>query len=197
MLLSFEHRADAHAYSATYSALEFYKTKTELTYALDDKSVIELAGGDTNHDGTLDSEEFAAVDQKLLTILQTSLVVKINGESTAWLQIESLTIDRKSAILKAYFPAVAASQTIELTDNLYLNDSRSNYVNLLTIYNGAERSTAALSGGNRTWKLQMTENDYAGLQSGETISQQPQEQQPEEDASSSSTDGWLSFLNWG
>lgn len=44
VLLSIEHRADAHAYSATYSTLEFYKSKTELTYALDDLSVIELVG---------------------------------------------------------------------------------------------------------------------------------------------------------
>lgn len=193
-LPSFEHRADAHAYSATYSALEFYKSKTELTYALDDKSVIELAGGDTNHDGALDSEEFAKVDQKLLAILQSSLDIKINGESAAWLQIESLTIDRKSAILKADFPAVTASQTITLSDQLYLNDNRSNYVNLLTIYNGPQRSTSALSGGNRTWTLQMTESDYAGLQSGDALSQQ---QQPEETASSSSTDGWLSFFVLG
>lgn len=44
VLLSIEHRADAHAYSATYSTLEFYKSKTELLYALDDLSVIELVG---------------------------------------------------------------------------------------------------------------------------------------------------------
>lgn len=194
VLLSIEHRADAHAYSATYSTLEFYKSKTELTYALDDLSVIELVGGDTNHDGTLDSGEFAEVDQKLLTVLQSNLVMKINGESAAWPQIESFGMYRKRAILKASFPAVAASQSIQLTDQLYLNDTASNYVNLMTIYYGAHKSTAALSGNNRTWTLQMTENDFAGLQSGDAT---PQQQQPEEVASSSTTDGWLSFFVLG
>jgi hydrogenase/urease accessory protein HupE len=195
VLLSIEHRADAHAYSATYSTLEFYKSKTELTYALDDLSVIELVGGDTNHDGTLDSGEFAEVDQKLLTVLKSNLVMKINGESAAWPQIESFGMYRKRAILKVSFPAVAASQSIQLTDQLYLNDTASNYVNLMTIYYGAQKSTAALSGNNRTWTLQMTENDFAGLQSGDAL---PQQQQPEEAASSSSTtDGWVSFFVLG
>ncbi|MCY9657633.1 HupE/UreJ family protein [Paenibacillus chondroitinus] len=194
VLLSIDHRADAHAYSATYSTLEFYKSKTELTYALDDLSVIELVGGDTNHDGTLDSEEFAAVDQKLLTVLQNNLVVKINGEAAAWPQLESFGMYRKRAIMKISFPAVAASQSIQLTDQLYLNDTASNYVNLMTIYYGAQKSTAALSGNNRTWTQQMTENDFAGLQSGDTS---PQSQKPEEEASSSKMNGWFSFFVLG
>ncbi|MZQ86050.1 HupE/UreJ family protein [Paenibacillus sp. 5J-6] len=194
VLLSIEHRADAHAYSATYSTLEFYKSKTELTYALDDLSVIELVGGDTNKDGTLDSGEFAAVDQKLLSVLQSNLVVKINGESAVWPQVESFGMYRKRAIMKVSFPAVASSQSIQLTDQLYLNDTASNYVNLMTIYYGAQKSSAALSGNNRTWTLQMTENDFAGLQSGDAT---PQQQEPEEAASSSTMDGWLSFFVLG
>lgn len=193
VLLSFEHRADAHAYSSTYSTLELYKSKTELTYALDDLSVIELVGGDTNHDGTLDSEEFAAVDQKLLEILQSNLALKINGESAAWSQVESLIMYRKKAILKASFPSVAASQSILLTDQLY-KGTASNYVNLMTIYYGAQKSTAALSGNNRTWEMQMTDNDFASLQSGDEL---PQQQQPEETTLSSAMSGWLSFFKLG
>ncbi|RED56531.1 HupE/UreJ family protein [Cohnella lupini] len=196
ILLSFQHRADAHAYSAIYSTLEFYKTKTELTYTLDDLSVIELVGGDINDDGTLDSEEFAAVEQKLLAILQSNLVLKMNGESTAWPPNESLSMHGKRAILKASFPAVAASQSILLTDQMYLNDKATNYVNLMTIYSGSQRSTAAIAGNNRTWELQMTENDFAGLQPGDALPEQ-QQQQPEEAATTSSTDGWLSFFVLG
>lgn len=194
VLLSMDHRVDAHAYSATYSTLEFYKSKTELTYALDDISVIELVGGDTNHDGTLDSEEFAAVDQNLLTTLQSNLVIKINGEAAAWPQVESFGMYRKRAIMKISFPAVAASQSIQLSDQLYLNDTASNYVNLMTIYYGAQKSTAAIAGNNRTWTMQMTENDFAGLQSGDMS---PQQQQPEKEASSSTADGWFSFFVLG
>ncbi|WP_162309377.1 HupE/UreJ family protein [Cohnella abietis] len=194
LLLSFEHRADAHGYSATYSTLELYKSKTEFIYALDDLSVIELVGGDTNNDRTLDSKEFAAVDQKLLEILKSKVDLKINGESTEWTQIESLIMHGKKAILKASFPAVAAEQQIQLTDQLYMNDTASNYVNLLTIYYGNQKSTAAIAGSNRTWTMQITENDYAGLQSGDAS---PQQQQPEEAASSSTMGGWLSFFVLG
>lgn len=134
------------------------------------------------------------MDQKLLTVLQSNLVVKINGESAAWPQIESFGMYRKRAIMKVSFPAVAASESIQLTDQLYLNDTASNYVNLMTIYYGAQKSTAALSGNNRTWTQQMTENDFAGLQPGDTS---PQQQQPEEEVSSSKMDGWFSFSCWG
>ena len=194
-LLSFGQRTEAHSYSATYSTLELYQSKTVLTYALDELSVIELAGGDTNQDKVLDSEEFAAVDEKLLAILQSNIVLNINGESVAWPQNLSLTIHPKNAVLKASFPAVAASQQIQLTDRLYTNDRATNYVNLLSIYNGTQRSTAALAGSNRTWSLQMTENDFAGLLPGDDSS--PHQQQPEDEASSSSTDGWLSFFLLG
>ncbi|WP_222429888.1 HupE/UreJ family protein [Paenibacillus cremeus] len=208
--LSFEHRADAHAYSASYTTLDLYKSKTELTYALDELSVIELVGGDTNHDGMLDSGEFAAVDQKLLAVLQSSLALKINGESAAWPPIESLIMDRKGdatkAILKASFTAVSASQPILLSDQLYVKDAATNYVNLLTIHYGAQKSTAALSGGNRTWALQLTEKDYAGLQSSDDVPKQtaepeadePQQHpQPAEADSSEATGGWLSFFVLG
>ncbi|QHW31499.1 HupE/UreJ family protein [Paenibacillus rhizovicinus] len=194
VLLSCEHRADAHGYSATFSTLELYQSKTELTYALDELSVIELVGGDTNQDKTLDSEEFAAVDQKLLAVLQSSIDVKINGESAGWAHVESLAMHPKKAVLKASFPAVAASQQIQLSDQLYLNDKASNYVNLLTVYNGTQRSTAALAGSNRTWSLNMTADDFAGLQPGDAS---PQQQLPDETTSSSATDGWLSFFLLG
>ena len=194
VLLSFGDRADAHGYSATFSTLELYKSKTEFTYALDDLSVIELTGGDANHDGTLDSEEFKAVDQKMLEILKGAVVMKINGESVPWTQMESFSMHGKKAVLKVSFPAVEASQSIELTDQLYMNDAASNYVNLLTIYYGAKSSTAAIAGSNRSWSLQMTESDFDGLQSGDSL---PQQQQPEETASSTVTDGWMSFFVLG
>lgn len=192
-MLSFGYRADAHAYSAIYSTLDLYASKSELTYALDNLSVIELVGGDTNHDNKLDSEEFDAVERKLLAILKSGLVVQMDGESVAWTQTEGLALTRSKVILKASFPAAAASRQIQLTDELY-NKGISNYVNLLTIYYGAQSSTAALSGGNKTWTMHMTANDIAGLEPGDASTPR---QQPKEAASSSATSGWLSFFVLG
>ncbi|GLX66905.1 HupE/UreJ family protein [Paenibacillus glycanilyticus] len=193
-LLSGQHRADAHAYSAIYTVLELYESNTELTYSLDVKSVIELVGGDNNKDGELDPKEFAEVDEQLLAILKSDLVLKYNGESTAWPPNESLSLHGKKVILKAYFPAVTANQLIQLTDQLNMKDTLGNYINLLSIYYGTERSTAVLSGSNQTWSLQMTDNDFASLKPGDA---EPEQQQSEESATSSSTSGWFSFFVLG
>ncbi|BBH18673.1 membrane protein [Paenibacillus baekrokdamisoli] len=206
LILPFERKVDAHAYSAGYTTLSLTKSNIEMTYTLDELSVIELIGGDVNKNGMLEQEEFTAVKDQLLAMIKKNVIVQINNEVQDWTQLESIVLDRKGdatkVILKASFPPVSASQPISLSDNLYMNDAATNYVDLLTINYGKQKSTAALSGKNRVWAMQLTESDYGGLQQDMKSPQNNgsgQAEGPKNEASSSSEgiSGWYSFFTLG
>jgi hydrogenase/urease accessory protein HupE len=83
------------------------------------------------------------------------------------ISLDQITLDRAGdearVILNVKYPPAIASQSISLIDQLYMHDSSTNYVNLLTIHYGVNTSTAALSGDNRMWAMQLTEEDFASL----------------------------------
>ncbi|MFC5651125.1 HupE/UreJ family protein [Paenibacillus solisilvae] len=206
LLIPIERKVDAHAYSAGYTTLNLTKSNIEMIYALDELSVIELAGGDTNKNGMLEPEEFAVMKDELTALFEKNLSLNINNEIKDWTQIESFDMDRKgdvtNVILKVIFPPASASQPISLTDNLYLNDTVTNYVNLVTINYGSQKSTSALSGKYRDWSIQLTENDYAGLQQDALSPQNSSNGQTDEPQDESSnapevTSGWYSFFTLG
>lgn len=196
--------ADAHAYSASYTTLDLTQSATDMTYALDELSVMELVGGDVNKNGMLEQEEFNAVKDQLISVLQQSITLKFNNQQQSW-KVNSLVLDRQGdatkAILKVSFPPVASAQPISLTDQLYLNDAATNYVDLVAIHYGKQKSTSALSGKNRVWAMQMTDSEYAGLQqdkqlqsaAGTTSSGEEGTAEDSEEMSS----GWLSFFKLG
>ncbi|NBD25686.1 HupE/UreJ family protein [Paenibacillus glycinis] len=219
-MLSFAWQADAHAYSAGYATLDLTKTSTELTYSLDELSVIELVGGDVNKNGMLEQEEFEKVKDPLIALVRQNIVLKLGGTATPWTKVVSSVLDRQGdatkAILKVSYPPVGANQAVAMTDQLYKQSSTSNYVDLLTINYGNQKSTAALSGDNRLWAMQMTESEYAALPqdasspaSGNGQAEKPDANGQANAATQSSTasrpqsggdsptSGWISFLKLG
>ncbi|MGZ4135035.1 MAG: HupE/UreJ family protein [Tumebacillaceae bacterium] len=167
-LLPFAQRADAHAYSASYSTLTLTKTTTEMTFALDELSVIELVGGDVNKNSMLEQAEFDAVKDKLQALIKQKLTLKVNDEPTDWVKVDSLILDRKGdatkVIFKATYPPVTGAMPISFTDSLYVNTATTaTYVDLLTIQYGEQKSSSALSDKNRTWALMLTDPDFSGL----------------------------------
>lgn len=154
----------------------------------------------------LEQEEFDAVKDRLVSILQNQITLKIGGEAKAWTQLKSIALDRKGdatkVILHAVYPPVSEAQSVSLTDNLYMNDAGTNYVDLLTIQYGAQKSSAALSGKSRLWAMQLTESDYAGLH--QDAQQQPNAGSEQADAppnevggSTTGSSGWFSFFTLG
>lgn len=188
-------QADAHAYSAGYTTLQFTKSGVEMTYTLDELSVIELTGADTNKNGVLEPEEFAAAEDSVKALLEQHIRLAVDREDQEATGAVSLTMERQEnaakAVLKANYPPVSASQSVSLTDRLYENDTVTNYVNLVTIQYGSHKSTSALSGKYREWSMQMTADDYAGLPPDAQTSGRPHE-----DASASGS-GWYSFFVLG
>lgn len=200
-VLPFGQQADAHAYSAAYGTLTLTKSQTEMVYALDELSVIELVGGDVNKDYMLEQEEFDAIKDQIEAMVREHVILHVNGAPESWNQVESFILDRKGdatkVILKVLYPPVSASDTVSLTDDLYVHDSKTNYVNLLTIQYGDQKSTAALSGSDRTWQMVVASDDYARFH--EDLQQTAGSAEGGSGSSSSSggKSGWLSFFKLG
>ncbi|MBB6669110.1 HupE/UreJ family protein [Cohnella nanjingensis] len=208
VLLPFNRSASAHAYSAAYNTLTLTKTQSVMTYALDELSAIELAGGDANGDHMLDADEFNAIKDKLADLIQQHIVFQVGGETRPWISLERFDLvregDASKVVLKAIYPQAAAFQSVSLRDDLYRNDPQTNYVDLLTIQYGAQTSTSALSGKERLWVMQLTDADYASLPEDANPAAGPVASagldEPSADGSSTSSDalsGWLSFFKLG
>ncbi|CDN45902.1 Putative uncharacterized protein [Paenibacillus sp. P22] len=205
----------AHAYSASYTTLELSKSETALTYAIDELSVMELAGGDEDKNGMLDEAEFESVKSRLGEVLESKITLKIAGEAQKPAAPAVLTLDRKGsgtqAVYRASYPAPVSGQPASLDDQLYLNDTKSNYVNLVTIKYGKQTSTSALSGGDRLWTLLLTEADYASLpdhppaddgsvpqtDSGQAGTEPQGTADKASDGGASPFSGWKSFFSLG
>ncbi|NQX69037.1 HupE/UreJ family protein [Paenibacillus alba] len=203
--LPFKQMVEAHAYSAAYTTLTLTKTQTEMTYALDELSVIELVGGDLNNNHMIEQEEFDAMKDKIEAMVKESVTLKINDQPKAWTKVESFVLDRKGdatkVILKVLYPPVSETDSISLTDVQYVNDIKTNYVNLLAIVYGPQKSTAALSGKDRSWLMLMTADEYATLYQdiGHADSSVENHTQSQDNATANSqvNSGWFSFFKLG
>ncbi|MDQ0877546.1 hypothetical protein QFZ77_006205 [Paenibacillus sp. V4I3] len=101
-------------------------------------------------------------------MLQEYIILKMNGETKTWTQAESFLErqgDGAKVLLKVLYPPESPSSPMSFTDNLYMNNVKTNYVNLLTIQEGGQKSTIALSGEFRTWAKMMTVDDDSGSES--------------------------------
>jgi hydrogenase/urease accessory protein HupE len=194
---------EAHAFSAGYTTLNLSKERTDLIFSLDELSVIELTDSDINKNGMVDEDEFQAVKEKLEQILKENLLLKIEGERKDWIEIDRFDVvregDASKVVLKATYPAVSVFQSISFIDNLYRNDPKTNYVNLLTINYGKQKSTAALSGENRTWLMLLTEDEWAsmGQDHAEATADEDLLAADSTQRGTDSSAGWFSFFKLG
>ncbi|WP_186438494.1 HupE/UreJ family protein [Cohnella terricola] len=209
LALPFMREAQAHAYSASYSTLELTKSATYLTFAIDELSAIELAGGDEDGNGMYDQAEFDAVKDRLVSVFDDHLTVTIGGETKSWTQLDSLVLERRGdeskVVMIAQYPPIADMMPFSFKDSLYKDDKKTNYVNLLTSLYGPQKSTAALSAGDRTWTIALSGDEYAAL------SEWPQKDHAADSSEQGSgepavqpntgktdvTSGWVSFLKLG
>lgn len=193
----------AHQYSSSLTTITLTKSHTELTFAIDELSAIELATGDRiDNDGKLNQKQFNSLKDQLESVIKRNLNLQINGEPMPWPRLESFVLDRKGKAakveLKALFPPVSANQSFSIIDQLYLEDTATNYVNLVTVNYGSQTNTAAITRHYRDWVMVLSEDDYVGLsedagqmQTGDQWPQHPSAPQ------SKSASGWYSFFHLG
>ena len=160
-------RAEAHPYSAAYTTLELSGTAVRMTYSIDELSVMELTGGDRDGNGMLDEDEFDAAKETLVEVLRGHVALRIGGLPQSWTAVETIEMERKGSDTRArvvvLFPPAGDDPVFSLEDRLYDDDPNTRYVNLLTVRYGANYSTAALSGDNRTWAMRLAEEELAEL----------------------------------
>lgn len=206
ILYSFPTIAAAHAYSASFTDIQFEENETILKFSIDTLSILELQEDiDENEDGILSQNEIDNDKDHLVEFLTHSVILDKNNEQQEP-EVRSITIEEKDnnefLTLSLTYPAYQAGDTISLNDGLYFNDSKTNYVNLLTASFQEDSSQAALQGDNRTWTILLTETQQE---------QQPGEQTTTDSGSNSASNGkqetakaetkttssWLSFFKLG
>ncbi|MCM3630834.1 HupE/UreJ family protein [Paenibacillus glycanilyticus] len=212
--VSFPLSASAHAYSASYTTVDLTKSGTVVTYAIDELSVIEWVGGDANENKMLEPEEFEADKDPFAEVFGKNITLKIGGKAQAPVRIENYYLDRKGdatqVFMQVRYPAASGGDSLSLSDTLYEKDPKTNYVNLLTIHYGSGQSTAALNGGDRTWAMQVTDDQYAALpadvqavaasggdQTTDTAGDAAVPDSAVAESGDSSTSGWYSFFKLG
>ncbi|SFB20975.1 MULTISPECIES: HupE/UreJ family protein [unclassified Bacillus (in: firmicutes)] len=153
--------ASAHAYSASFTDIQFSDDQTKVVFSIDTLSLIELLPEvDINENGILEKKELKKEKAHIEELLTESVAIdKANEEQEA--TIEKLQIvkkeDKEFVSLTVTFPAFLPGDTFSLTDGFYVNDNDTNYINLITSSNRGEKSEAVLQGDNRTWTLLLTE----------------------------------------
>lgn len=208
ILYSFPSLVAAHAYSASFTNIQFDEQQTKLEFSIDTLSIIELQEDiDKNGNHVLEQSEIDEDKDHLVEYLTHSVILDKNNEQQEP-EVSSMKIEKKDnnevLTLSLTYPAFQAGDTITLNDGLYFNDSKTNYVNLLTASFYGESSQAALQGDNRTWTILLTEIQQE-QQTGEQTTTDP-ESNANVDADTDTdtpktevktTSSWLSFFKLG
>ncbi|MFF2753543.1 HupE/UreJ family protein [Psychrobacillus sp. NPDC058041] len=151
----------AHPYSASYTDLKITAEKTEMTFIIDTQSIIELMEDvDLNKDGKLEKSELDENEHHLEELVTESLALdKGAHEMTPTLEkMELVEKDNKQFLKLTFtFEGFLSGDTIILTDGFYVNDSNTNYVNLVTVAFGDQKTEAVLQGSERSWTMLLAE----------------------------------------
>lgn len=189
----------AHAYSASFTNIQFNEDETILDFSIDTLSIIELQEDiDQNKDNILQQEEIEDDKDHLVEYLTHSVILDKNNEQQEP-ELLSMTIEMKEnkefLTLALRYPAYKPGDTITINDGLYYQDPDTNYVNLLSASFFGESSQAALQGENRSWTMLLTEVQQE-QQTGDDQSSAPDPVQETKPAAKP-TSSWLSFFRLG
>lgn len=200
--IAFPTLADAHAYSASYTKITMDQEKTELVFTLDTLSVIELLPDiDLNKNWILEKSEIKKEKHHIEELITEGLTLdKDNKEQTPKVETMKLVKKENKEFLSTtiLFPAFSPGDTIVFNDGFYFNDSRTNYVDLISASIMGQTSEAVLQGTERTWTILLTEVQQEQGQDQttqtDTVEKQPETANP---VQKSSTSSWVSFFKLG
>jgi hydrogenase/urease accessory protein HupE len=185
----------AHAYSSSFTNIDFTNERTELSFSIDALSIIELVESmDENKNGILEKSELANEEHHLEELIHSTIVIdKDNQQQEA--ELQEMKIEKKDnteyVTFKFHYPPFFPGDTITLMDGFYVNDSKTNYINLLSAKNRGETSQSVLQGDNRNWTILLTE---AQVEQGV----EGKERETTQDPHMVTTEKpWASFFNLG
>jgi hypothetical protein len=185
----------AHAYSSSFTNINFTNEYTELSFSIDTLSIIELVEEvDANNNGVLEKSELKDEEHHLEELIHTSIVIdKDNQQQEA--ELKEMKIEKKDntefVTFTFHYPPFFPGDTITLMDGFYVNDTATNYINLISAINREETSQAVLQGDNRNWTILLTEAQVEqGMESEEPISS-------EDTHMETANASWTGFFNLG
>ncbi|WP_245827597.1 HupE/UreJ family protein [Paenisporosarcina indica] len=195
--LSLPKPVEAHAYSASYTSIDIQESQTELTFTIDSLSLIELVEDiDTNEDEQLSQDELKEEEHHLEELISEMLVIdKNNGQLASTLESTEIEeIDRKEFIRFHFvYDGFAPGDTLTLMDGFFIDDSATNYVNLVSSSYLGEASETVLQGNDRTWSRLITEVQVD--QGGEVAEEGSTGEQHKSTPGNSSS--WMAFFKLG
>lgn len=185
----------AHAYSSSFTNIEFTNERTELSYSIDTLSIMELVEEvDKNKNGVLEKSELENEEHHIEELIHTSIVIdKDNQQQEA--ELKEMKIEKKDnteyVTFSFHYPPFFPGDTITLIDGFYVNDNDTNYINLISAKNRGETSQAVLQGDNRNWTILLTEAQVEqGMESEDSIS-------TKETHMETTNASWTGFFNLG
>lgn len=199
IIYTFPTMASAHAYSASFTTIQFLENETRFEFAIDALSIIELQEDiDANKNSVLEMSEIEDDQDHLVEFLTHTVILDKNNEQQEP-EVLDFKIEKKEnkdfLTISLKYPAYQPGDTITINDGLYFNDTDTNYVNLLTATYKGGSSQTALQGDNRSWTILLTEEQQeqpAGDQQ-DNVADPAQESQP----AVKTTSSWLSFFKLG
>lgn len=198
----FPNLVSAHAYSSSFTEINFSDDKTELIFSIDTLSIIELLEDiDANENGVLEKSELTEEALHVDELLHTSIVLD-KGNEQQEPELIGTKIEKKDnqeyLTFTFEYPAYFPGDTISFTDGFYFDDKDTNYINLLAANNRGETSQTVIQGENRTWTILLTEiqQEQGAEGSEDTSTTTPNEEQPQSKVTSNNS-GWISFFKLG
>ncbi|WP_139491515.1 HupE/UreJ family protein [Brevibacillus dissolubilis] len=170
----------AHPLSTSFSDISISPSGVDLSFSIDDLSVIELLPDvDLNKDNLIDDNERMAATTQIgdLVITNLSLFLADEMQSPMVQAVEKSEKKGKPFItVKLLYLDVKPDIAIKLQDDFYTSNQKSNYVNMVSIRAGQDFSEAILKDSNRVWESVInpkwvaasTDASAAGTATGET-----------------------------
>jgi hydrogenase/urease accessory protein HupE len=192
----------AHAYSSSFTEINFLDKQTEIIFSIDTLSIIELVEGiDENQNGVLEKSELKAEEHHIDELIHSSIVVDKDNQQQEP-EIKSIEFEKKEdkefLTFTFHYPAYFPGDTITFMDGFYANDSDTNYINLISAKNRGETSQAVLQGDNRNWTILLTEvQQEQGTTEGEDVGESASDATESTPHMETSNNGWGSFFKLG
>lgn len=154
--------ASAHEYSASYTNIDIREETTELVFKIDSTSLIELIVDlDANSNGKIDDKEMKEEEHHLEEIVAEFVAIDKNNEQMAeeLISLERVEVDGTEFIQFTFaYPGFVPGDTFTLLDGFYVDDQKTNYINLVSTSYFGETSNTVIQGSERAWTLLVTES---------------------------------------
>jgi hydrogenase/urease accessory protein HupE len=208
LLMMIPFKVEAHAYSASYTNITINKEKTEFVFSIDTLSIIELIEDiDKNKNNELEKSEIKDESSHLEELVHDHLSLDLNNRQQEP-TLEKIALEKKEGknflTYHLEYPPFAAGDTLSLNDGLYVNDPKTNYINLISFSFAGTTGQSILQGKERTWTILLAEAQQEQTEDGSPQSDENnnqtelgQEQSDNTPIAKTSTSTWFSFFKLG